>query len=217
MREGLLLFGLLWLVGCSTKPYIVESTDLSLIKSQQVHVVSHGWHTGLVVPAEIITQQIPQLKQRFDGYPYIEFGWGDKGFYQSNEITTGLTLQAIFWPSESVVHAVAVPRPPSVYFPNSEVLSICLTSDQYAKLIAFIENSFYRNENSEITPLKNGIYGNSQFYKGEGDYYLFNTCNKWTAKGLSSADMEINTTFKLTAGSIMDYLEKHSDGNRVCQ
>ena len=53
---------------------------------------------------------------------------------------------------------------------------------------------------------KNGLYGDSQFYKGVGDYHLMNTCNKWTAKGLESAGMDISPTFKLSAGSVMDYI-----------
>jgi len=36
-----------------------------------------------------------------------------------------------------------------------------------------------------------------------------NTCNKWTAKGLKSAGMDISPTFKLTADSIMDYLKEN--------
>jgi hypothetical protein len=36
-----------------------------------------------------------------------------------------------------------------------------------------------------------------------------NTCNKWTAKGLKSAGMDISPTFKLTADSIMDYLKEY--------
>ena len=36
-----------------------------------------------------------------------------------------------------------------------------------------------------------------------------NTCNKWTAKGLKSAGMDISPTFKLTADSIMDYVKEY--------
>jgi len=64
----------------------------------------------------------------------------------------------------------------------------------------------------KVKELKNGIYGNSQFYKGVGDYYLMNTCNKWTAKGLRSTGMDISTKFTLTAGSVIGYL----DGGRFC-
>jgi uncharacterized protein (TIGR02117 family) len=199
---------LLLLGACSTKPYIVKTTDITVASAKEVYVVDHGLHTGFIVPADTITKQLPQLKERFDSAPFIEFGWGDEGFYQAEEITSGLTIQAIFWPTESVIHAVAVPGQPINYFPNSQVAVLCLQERQYSKLIGYIEKSFFRDNDGNIIPLKNGIYGNSQFYKGEGDYYLMNTCNKWTAKGLSSADMDISTTFKLTAGSIMDYLSE---------
>ena len=60
--------------------------------------------------------------------------------------------------------------------------------------------------------MNHGIYGDSQFYKAKGEFHIFNTCNKWTAKGLESAGMNISTTFKLTASSIMCLLvsQKHS-------
>ncbi|MFB8829603.1 hypothetical protein ACE0DR_10225 [Azotobacter sp. CWF10] len=35
-----------------------------------------------------------------------------------------------------------------------------------------------------------------------------NTCNKWTAKGLRSAGVDIFPAFKLTAGSIMKSIAK---------
>ena len=211
MRQTALFIFLLLINACSIKPYIVKTTNITDSSARQVSIVSHGWHTSFVVPSETITKQLPQLKERFSNTPFIEFGWGDKGFYQAEEITSGLTVQAIFWPTESVIHAAAVTEPTKIYFSNSDVKTLCLQDRQYAKLIGFIENSFYKRSNGDIVPLKNGIYGNSQFYKGEGDYYLMNTCNKWTAKGLSSADMDISTTFKLTAGSIMDYLSEENN------
>ena len=172
-----------------------------------IFVVSHGWHTGFVVPSAEIQKHIPELGQRFKGSPYIEFGWGDKGFYQSKEITLGLTLRAIFWPTQSVVHAVAVPDYVESYFGGSKVERLCLNNEALDSLNRFISSSFYRESNRNIVELKQGIYGDSQFYQGVGDYYLMNTCNKWTAKGLESIGMESCPTFKLTASSIMNYLE----------
>jgi uncharacterized protein (TIGR02117 family) len=201
---------LIFVSACSTKPHIVKHTDIKVTSNKEIYIVSHGWHTGFVVPAEAILKQLPQLKDRFKNTPYIEFGWGDRDFYQAQEITSGLTIQAIFWPTESVIHAVAIPERADIYFPNSDVEVICLKTDQYSLLISFIENSFYKDKNNKIIKLKNGTYGNSQFYKGEGDYYLMNTCNKWTAKGLKSVGLDISTTFKLSADSIMDYVSEYN-------
>ena len=195
------------LSGCSAKPYFVKHNENNLSQSNvTVFVVSHEWHTGFVVPVDMISNKIPELKKRFISAKSIEFGWGDKGFYQANEITSRLTLRAIFWPTDTVIHAVAVPGDVFEYFPNSEIIPINLNQKEYENLIQFISNSFQRDHKGNVTALKNGIYGNSQFYAGVGSYYLLNTCNVWTAKGLKSSGSKINTTFKLTAGSIMNYL-----------
>ncbi|GAB3379979.1 TIGR02117 family protein [Azotobacter armeniacus] len=171
--------------------------------SNEVYIVSHGWHTGFVLPAEEVQRRLPELKRRFGSAAYIEVGWGDEEFYQAQEITTGVTLRAIFWPSESVVHAVAVPTAVDEHFSNTEMARLCLTDDELRSLMSFIEGSFYKNEREEILKMKDGLYGESQFYKGVGEYHLMNTCNVWTAKGLKSAGMDISPAFKLTARSVM--------------
>ena len=167
-------------------------------------------HTGIAVPANTIQSQIPQLYDRFGNTPYIEFGWGDKSYYQAEEVTSGLTMRAIFWPTDSVVHAEAIPERPDIHFTDTEVEALCLDRRQYSLLLGFIEHSFFKDSDGNIIKSKDGSVENSQFYQGEGDYYLMNTCNTWTAKGLKSAGLNISPAFKITAGSIMKYLSKHN-------
>ena len=211
------------IVGCSAKPYIFSYTEeFGGSGRNKVYVVSHGWHTGFVIPAPEIQKVIPELKQRFRNTPYIEFGWGDKGFYQAKETTSGLTLRAIFWPTESVVHSVAVPQKVEEYFSNSEVAKLCLSDGELSALIGFISSSFYRDKSGNLLELQKGIYGDSKFYSGVGDFYLMNTCNRWTAKGLKSIGMDISPTLKLTAGSVMNYLTKANtaltiESTRTCK
>lgn len=190
---------------CATKPYaVIDKLPAVSEKTVTIYVTNHGWHTGFVIPADIIYQQLPTLSSRFGSNSYhLEFGWGDKGFYQTNEITTAITLRAIFLPTESVVHVVAVPRDVKQFFPNSEVLPLTLSRSSLNQLVTFIKNSFKRDSKDKPVATKPGLYGNSQFYKGVGHYHLFNTCNKWTAKGLQSAGLDISPTFKLTANSVM--------------
>jgi len=88
---------------------------------------------------------VPKLKDRFGDTRSIEFGWGDKGFYQSKEITSGLTLRSILWSTESVVHAVSVPQGVYEHFPNSDIKELCLRDEELEYLVSFISNRFSKN------------------------------------------------------------------------
>lgn len=213
MKARYLLLSLV-IAGCSGKPFVVEpEPELSPIRTHKISVVSHGWHAGLLIPGNELNRVIPQLKSRFGNPLFYEVGWGDKGFYQAQEITTGLTLQAMFWSEGAILHVVAVPQAPESYFAGEPLLSTCISDRELDSLIAFLANSFARDASGTVIDLKNGIYGDSEFYDGEGRYYLLNTCNKWTAKALRSSGLMINPALKLTAGSVMSYLESH---RRAC-
>lgn len=175
----------------------------------KLYVVSHGWHVGLAIAAEELAPAIPALGHRFSAAEYYEFGWGDKGFYQASEITSGVTLQAIIWSPGTVMHVVALPVSPTDYFPGSDVVYTCLNTEEAEAVIQYLSDSFARNADNTPVELKRGIYGDSQFYEGEGRYHLLNTSNKWAAKALKSAGMELSPTFKLTADSVMGFVEEN--------
>ena len=195
--------------GCGTLPKAVTSTSTKESgPSIQVFAVSHGWHTGLIFKSKDLNELMPTLSKRFGYAKYYEIGWGDAGFYQASKITIKISVRAVFWPSKTVVHIVAFDEEPSQYFSASELEDFRVSESDYFNLLSFIKSSLLQSDNEENTSLGRGIYGNSEFFVGTGRYHLFNTCNKWTAKGLRSAGMDIHTTFKLTAKSIMRYLRK---------
>lgn len=212
IRYAAIYLLLFTVAACASKPYAIQAkADLPANGPHKIYIVSHGWHTGLVLPASTLQSRLPELKQRFGEVSYLELGWGDKGFYQANEITVGLALRAMFWSSGSVLHVVAVPENVSGYFSESEVKPLCLGDDNLATLLDFIEGSFARDAQGHLITLQNGLYGNSQFYEGIGTYHMLNTCNKWTAKALQSAGMDISPALRLTAGSVMSALQAVQD------
>ncbi|MGO1500637.1 MAG: TIGR02117 family protein [Marinobacter sp.] len=208
MKAVSLLFVLSAIYGCSGKPYAIEpnvKADSSL--TNRLYVVNHGWHVGLVIPAEELNPLIPSLKERFGDAEYYELGWGDEGFYQAREVTIGVTLRAIIWSRGTVMHVVALPVSPTEYFPGPGVADTCLTAEGAESLTRYLFNSFARDAGGNLVESKRGIYGDSQFYKGQGRYHLLNTSNRWAAKALKSAGMEISPTFKLTADSVMTFVK----------
>lgn len=213
MRDSAKVIGLsaalLLLPGCSTRPEPITDTDIFTgLGDHSVFVVSHGWHTGIVLPAGMLMADNPRLKERFGDMDYLEVGWGDEAFYQAEEITFKKAAGAALWPTASVLHVVAVPRSPASYFDNSEISLLCATDVQLHALTRFIADSFSRDPSGKIIPLQPGIYGDSHFFSGNGEFHLFSTCNKWTAKGLRSLGMQIDPTFQITADGVMSYLRE---------
>jgi len=115
----------------------------------------------------------------------------------------------MFWSEGAVIHVVAVPDSPLDYFAGQAIIDTCLTNNEFATLKMFLANSFQRDTAGHAVPLSEGIHGNSRFYDGAGRYYFFNTWNKWTAKALRSAGLDIAPMLTLTSGSVMSYLSTH--------
>ena len=203
---------LLLLSACSHQPHVVEQSDISVPGSIDLYIIRQGWHTGLIIPAGVIQSRLPQLYERFADTPYLEFGWGDRDYYENEKVTFGMTVKAVFLPTQTVVRVIAIPDRPDIHFSDVEVQSVCVDADHYARLLEFIENSFLTDDAGNILDSKDGYDGNSHFYKGVGDYYLMNTCNTWTARGLKTAGLDISPAFKISAGSIMGYLSKQQKG-----
>ncbi len=218
MRFSVLILCLLFIQSCSGRPYVVDHLDSNQsITPHKIAITNHGWHTGIVLSAQDAVEIMPFLLEKFGEAPFIEFGWGDRGFYQAQDITIGLALQAILWPTDSVVHVVAVYSNPEVYFAGSQVFELELTNSQLKSLRQFISNSFFHDSNERVVKTVKGVYGHSQFYQGEGTYHLFNTCNTWTAKGLKSAGFDLSIRMKQTSGSVMKYLMKNCQNPpKVC-
>lgn len=195
--------------GCTGKPAVVEAGPAAgdeAARTVTVFVVSHGWHTGLIVPPAVIEPQVADLARRFASVTprHYEIGWGDKGFYQAPEVTSGLALQAMFRSTGAILHVVAVPDDDlRDAFVGSDLVETCLSPAQSRSLADFIAASFARDDAGDVVRLGRGLYGESQFYDAVGRYSMLETCNKWTAKALRSAGIDVSPHWKLTAGSVM--------------
>lgn len=191
---------LILLTLCTSHPPFV--TDADNQTEHTIFLVSHGWHAGLVLPKEAMQGGLGMIPLYYNNAEYYEFGWGDSGFYQHPDITISLAAKALFWPSDSVMHVVAVPYRPEDYFANSTVIPITLSQGQIEKMVAFIANSFAVDDNNNWRRIGPGLYGQSRFFHGKGYYHGLYTCNSWTAEALQVAGVAMNQWLSLTSGSV---------------
>ena len=168
-----------------------------------VWVVSHGWHTGIVVRKQDVPDGLwPQLRD-FADFHFVEVGWGERDFYMAPAGTSGMALRAALLPSSSVLHVAGFGGPVERDFAASEIVEIRLSRRGLEKLAAFIGDAYAKDEAGAVIRLGPGQYPQSRFYLARETYHVLKTCNTWTAKALRSAGCPITPFYALTAGNVM--------------
>jgi uncharacterized protein (TIGR02117 family) len=167
-----------------------------------VVLVSHGFHSGLVLPREHLAEAVeaggrPALRavlDRFPGYDWLEVGWGEDVYYRSAPTLAsphlGLALRALFRPGNgSVVHVVGLDGSPRAMFPHADLVPIVVSREGFRRLVERLEASFATPGEGGFEELGTGLYGSSLFYRGRGAFHLLRVCNRWTADLLDAAGL----------------------------
>ncbi len=188
--NGLCVF--IFLLAVCTATPTVSAAAMECEAPKNFYVVSHGWHTGLVVDRRDLIERVPEIGSDFGTVKYLEIGWGDQRFYQARDVNYGLALRAVLFPTSSVLHIVEVPNSPRHYFSGSEVVEVSVPQTGYGKLLDFVAGSFSRTSSNDVMKLGRGLYGKGQFYHAVGRFHAFNTCNTWVAKAMGETGYPIS-------------------------
>jgi uncharacterized protein (TIGR02117 family) len=173
-----------------------------------IYVVSHGWHTGLVLDIKDICGQKNLVPGFFNQSKAIEFGWGDEGFYKSIKFSLWKTVKAALLPTPTVLHLVDLRFSVVTHFPESGVVKIDLSEAGFKNLCDYIESSFLKNAKGEIIEDGPGIYGRSRFYRSHESYFFPKTCNVWTATALRKAGCPITPVYAIRAENVFNQTRK---------
>jgi len=139
----------------------------------------------------------------------LEVGWGDRDYYMAERATSGLGLKATLLPSASVLHVVGTKGEPRQCFPHSQIIEFEVDKSALAETCRFIEGAYRRNAYGGSVCLGKGLYGDSKFYSANGTFWLFSTCNTWTARGLRAASIPVSGVLLITATSLQRRALKH--------
>lgn len=175
---------------------------------REFYVVSHGWHTGIVIDRDDVPQQVWPEHSTFKQHQFIEIGWGDEAWYRSNKATCGLLLNAFIWPTDSVLHVVGFDQPVEKQFPDSGIIKVTASQRGFGKLMAYIRKSFEIDRNGKTIFLQKGPYGRSKFFKARGSYSGMRTCNRWTADAVRETGAPISTFYTATANNVVSQCRK---------
>ncbi|MGJ8725219.1 MAG: DUF2459 domain-containing protein [Roseibacillus sp.] len=169
-------------------------------------VFSHGYHTGLSLPAESLREHLPHLCHGLTD-EWLEFGWGDEGFYRSVDITAPLVFSALCYPTPGVVHVVAQEPPIHRHYHYAPIRLLTIDLAETKNLGKFLADTFKKDENGNLINLGPGRYGKSSFFRANQSYYFPRSCNAWTAKGLQASGFDV---YSLTAPGLMKQLPREN-------
>lgn len=182
---GLLALGLS-LHGCAGH-WVAPDATMACQSPRTLLIVSHGWHTGIVLERKDLVKLVPPLAGDIGEEGYVEVGWGEERFYQARETTVGMALRAVLQRNSSVLQVVPLPRPARDYFRQSEITEIRVDEQGYRAALAFVAESFTRTPAQGVIRLSPSLYGSGWFYRAEGAFHAFNTCNTWAARAIEKA------------------------------
>ncbi|GAC1370754.1 MAG: TIGR02117 family protein [Hymenobacter sp.] len=175
----------------------VAKAQLDAAPDVPVFLHTNGVHTDIVVPIETSQMDWGQLLPISDipsgdtTMRYIAFGWGDKGFYLDTPTWADLKFStafvAAFWLGSSAVHATYLPHLP----PGPDTVPLFLSRAEYARLVAYIKNSFRYDAAGRVQHIRGHSYGpNDAFYEAHRVYSFLYTCNTWTNNALKACGQQ---------------------------
>jgi uncharacterized protein (TIGR02117 family) len=168
----------------------------------EVVLVSNGYHAGLALPRATLAEYASErgypaliaVTQRFAAFDWIEFGWGDREFYQSvptvRDISLPVALRALFSPGNTaVLHVVGITGDPARVFTAGELVRIPLSRGGFERMLQQLDATFVPPQAGALRDLGRGLYGPSLFYPANGSFSVFKVCNHWIADLLGAAGL----------------------------
>ena len=193
--------GAAWMTARPADPMLWPPRDARIV---DVYVISNGYHAGLALPREKLAEfasgrgypALIGVSQRFAAYNWIEFGWGEREFYQSvpsvGDIDWRLAFRALFYPgNRSVVHVAGITGEPMQAF-KADMLKVPLSWNGFDRMLAKLDATFVPPQNGALPDLGRGLYGPSLFYPANGAFGITRVCNHWIGDLLGAAGLPSN-------------------------
>jgi uncharacterized protein (TIGR02117 family) len=207
--------GAAWITARPADPTLWPARDERVV---DVYVISNGYHAGLAMPRDKLAEfaggrgypALIAVTQRFAAFDWIEFGWGEREFYQSvptvGDINWRMALRALFYPgNRSVVHVVGISGEPARAF-KAEMMKVPLSQNGFDRMLAKLDATFVPPQNGALLDLGRGLYGPSLFYPANGTFGITRVCNHWIGDLLAAAGLPANPVLATVPQGLMFYL-----------
>jgi len=168
-------------------------------------VETNGVHVSLIVPISAVGEDMsdlirPEDLERPDIFgTHAIIGWGHGGVYRNSpswpDLRASDVASAVFGSGDTLLHIYHVNNPaPAPYRAAFRV-----STAQYRVIVREIRSSFRLNAAGKSSAI--GAYGpDNLFYRANGRYSAFHTCNNWTGHVLRRAGVKVGIWTPMPGG-----------------
>ncbi|MEP3227269.1 MAG: TIGR02117 family protein [Parasphingorhabdus sp.] len=159
----------------------------------ELFVETNGLHTGIIMPMRSDVHDWsaiirPDHLENPGNYgSHIMVGWGHEGVYRNAEHWQDLRVRdaasAVFGSNAVLLHVYHLNYPQT--YPHYR-RSFKVSEAEYRAIALAIQEYFARDNSGQVIPSP-GYGQRDVFYRSQGHYNAFFTCNSWTSKILRGA------------------------------
>ncbi|ADV51274.1 DUF2459 domain-containing protein [Cellulophaga sp. E16_2] len=167
----------------------VDKKEASVPSHSSIYLSSNGVHLDIVLEKKDINTLVLSGLKHTAGDKFMSFGWGDENFYLNTPTWGDLTFnngfKALFLKSATLMHITR--------FKEKQInwIEIKVSHNELIKLNSYLEKSFLKDNTGSKTLIAYKGYGsNDDFYKANGSYSCFKTCNSWVNTGFVEGGMK---------------------------
>lgn len=186
----------------------LSASALAAEACRTIHIVDHGYHTGLIVRAPAFDAVASLGTEGFSGASWLEFGWGDAAYYQAKDPPLSMAISALLNSGGSALHIVGHRGDPTAIYAGKTILTLQVSASGHDRLVQRLRATVVRDDRGEAVPLSRFNPDGSRFYRATGDYSLAYTCNHWMADLLVEAGVPIDPSGAALSSDLMDKLVK---------
>ena len=147
-------------------------------EDQFFYLNTNGVHLDIILKNVDVSPSLIKDLEIHKNTEYISFAWGDENFFLNTQEWEDLTFysasNALFIKSPALIHLT------KYRYKKEKWIKVHVSDDQMKTLNLYLEESFFLNENKRKVCLQGrGYYSNDDFFKAQGSYTMYYTCNTW--------------------------------------
>ncbi|MTE28093.1 DUF2459 domain-containing protein [Winogradskyella ouciana] len=167
----------------------IDRNEIATNGDKTIFLGTNGVHLDIIIPIKNIDSLVLSGIRHYQNENYLSFGWGDENFYINTPTWGDLTLsnatRAMFLKSTTLVHVTRYKKQ------RTDWVEIKVNDAELQKLNSYLLKTFKTKTDGTKIMLKDKGYSPiDDFYKANGNYSCFNTCNSWVNTGFKESGLK---------------------------